>query len=188
MKLYTYILLSLLLVGCDKFASVETKISRMKEKPIILPLDSMDVWTPHERISIDASKSKYKMIVYLDTTNCSSCALKHMFVWNDFLQYSEEHDDILDFVFIVEARRGEDKSLKDMMYMTTLKHSIYIDNNQVFTRNNPSVPSETMFHTMLLNKNINVILVGDPCKNEKIEKKLMQIVNERKTDRHATKK
>lgn len=189
MKLYTYIFLFLLLlVGCDRFASVETKISRMKETPIVFPLDSMDVWTPHERITIDTNKAKYKMVVYVDTTNCSSCALKHMFVWNDFLKYSDEHDDILDFVFIIEARPGEGKSLKDIMYMTMLKHPIYIDNNRMFIRKNPSIPRETMFHTMLLDKNNNVILVGNPCKNEKIEKKLMQIINERETDRNEPQK
>ena len=99
-----------------------------------------------------------------------------------YFLYSHKHDDILDFVFIVEARRGERKSLKDIMYMTSLKHTIHIDSNRIFTRNNPSIPCETMFHTMLLDTANNVVLVGDPCKNDKIEQKLMQILNNKMLD------
>ena len=50
-----------------------------------------------------------------------------------------------------------------------LQHDIYIDTCGNFKKQNPCLPKEQMFHTMLLDKNDNVVFVGNPVLNKKVK-------------------
>ena len=61
----------------------------------------------------------------------------------------------------------------------TIPQTIFVDTANVFTESNPNIPSESMYHTFLLDENNNVILVGNPIVNEKIADMLPSIVEEK---------
>ena len=44
---------------------------------------------------------------------------------------------------------------------------------------NPNLPSESMYHTFMLDENNRVILVGDPMLNKQIEDMMLSIVDEK---------
>ena len=43
-----------------------------------------------------------------------------------------------------------------------------MDSANVFARQNQHIPNDVLYHTFLLDQNLNVILVGDPVRNKKI--------------------
>lgn len=53
---------------------------------------------------------------------------------------------------------------------------------------NPNIPSESMFHTFLLDENNKVILIGNPMVNKQIEEMLVLIVEEKLGIKFNTKK
>jgi len=65
------------------------------------------------------------------------------------------------FVFIVESSKGDADFLYRNMQITQLNHPIYIDSLNAFRHANPSFPIESMFHTLLLDEENKVILVGN---------------------------
>ena len=44
---------------------------------------------------------------------------------------------------------------------------------------NPNLPSESMYHTFMLDENNRVILVGNPMLNKQIEDMMLSIVDEK---------
>ena len=56
---------------------------------------------------------------------------------------------------------------------------VYVDTLGVFEDANPQIPSGGELHTFLLDRDDNVLLVGNPIWNEKIEEMFWQIVEER---------
>ena len=58
--------------------------------------------------------------------------------------------------------------------------SIYLDSSNSFHHNNPQIPNDQRFHTFLLNGDKKILLVGDPVKNEKINKLFQEIVADNK--------
>lgn len=51
---------------------------------------------------------------------------------------------------------------------------------------NPNLPSESMYHTFMLDENNRVILVGDPMLNKQIEDMMLSIVEEKLGRRFST--
>lgn len=47
---------------------------------------------------------------------------------------------------------------------------VYLDSANTFARQNQHIPSDVLFHTFLLDENMNVVLVGDPISNKEINK------------------
>lgn len=137
---------------------------------VYIPLDSMLCWHPtDEDCSSSRADSKWTLVVYADTTDCSKCYLEHLRLWNDFVKMEIDHEGIIRFLFIIEARAGEAKGLYLQLGTTNLKHSIYVDGKKSFSRNNPQIPINQFYHTFLLNENKEVVLVGSPLYNERIE-------------------
>lgn len=84
-SLYIFFLLSLL-GGCQSSRDdIKDKIENMMAKPITIPYSKMLIWTkdsiPPQNPHILCD---FKLVVYMDSTHCTECALKGMHLWNDF--------------------------------------------------------------------------------------------------------
>ena len=106
------------------------------------------------------------------------CYLQHLELWNDFVRMEKEHEGIIRFLFIIEARDGGADNLYGQLGMTNLKHCIYIDSNRSFSKNNPQIPSNSLCHTFLLDESNKIVLIGNPLKNEAIEKIFLRKIKE----------
>ena len=60
-----------------------------------------------------------------------------------------------------------------------LSYPIYMDTTGVFRRTNPQLPSNPMLHTFLLDENNEVLAVGNPLENEKIDRMFWRTVKEK---------
>ena len=62
--------------------------------------------------------------------------------------------------------------------LTNLVHwNDYLDSANIFEHQNQHIPSDVLFHTFLLDENMNVVLVGDPIRNKEINKIFWDILN-----------
>lgn len=154
---------------------LKSKITLMKSTSISLQTAQMNRILPMETVShtdIKDLKGKYKFVVYSDTSDCSGCYINRLSMWNDLLYLEDSYEDF-SFVFIVEARNNENNKLAELIRTCGLKHEVYIDNNLSFRKFNTHIPKEAIFHSFLINKDNNVVIVGDPMYNEHFEKLLV---------------
>lgn len=64
--------------------------------------------------------------------------------------------------------------------MTELNHPIYVDSLSMFSSDNPHIPfQDPMFQIFLLDEKNEVILVGHPLFNTKVEDSLLEILKEK---------
>lgn len=159
----------------DDIVATIMEMGRYKTK---LPVSEMMCWKNDSfgNYSDSIDNSKLKLVVYADTTNCSLCFLNHMNIWNDFLPLEKKYNGAIRFVFIIEARHNESRLLYNMLGSIGLNHPIYIDEKLAFRKSNPHIPGESIYHTFVLDENNNILLVGDPLRNEEIEKLLYELI------------
>lgn len=164
----------------NKHDTIVATIMEMGRHKTILPTSEMMCWKSDSfgNYSDSIDCCKLKLVVYADTTNCSLCFLNHMSIWNDFLPLEKKYNGAIRFVFIIEARHNESNSLYNQLNSTGLNHPIFIDEKLVFRKLNPHIPKETIYHTFVLDKNNNIVLVGNPLNNEEIEKLLYVLIDE----------
>lgn len=173
------IMICLLLLCCFSCKNnIDKTIEYMTGKNTIIPVDRMSCWINDSLISDGSSiNAKHKLVVFVDSMACSGCYLKNMSIWNDFIELEEVKDFKIFFIFA--PPKININSLQNSFYMTGLTHPIYIDSSYCFLKNNPHIPKEPMYHTFLLDENNNIILVGNPLHNKKIEKLFLDILDEK---------
>lgn len=150
------------------------KIKELKTKQIIIPYSEMSCWINDTIQRIRPwEKAQMKLIVYTDSTNCSECALKTMYMWDDFVKWEKEYHPFFSLVFIFQPKYNiKPQTLASLFRITELNHPMYIDSSSLFSKYNSHLPQESLYHTFLLDKDNNVVLVGSPLFNPQIEKLL----------------
>ncbi len=173
------LLCSIIICSCSCNDGVKRQLKKMHGLPVNISCEGMRCWCPAtDGYSSLDNDTKLTYVIYSDTSDCSLCYLQHLELWNDFVDMEKEHEGIVRFLFVMEARKEENGNLYEQLGITNLKHCIYVDENTTFSKNNPQIPTSAFFHTFLLDEEKKVILVGDPTKNEKIESIFMKIVKE----------
>lgn len=181
-SLCIFVLLSFL-GGCKSSQDdIKNNIESMMAKPVTIPYSKMLLWTkdsicpPNSHIHCD-----YKLVVYMDSTHCTECALKGMHLWNDFYQMERKYEGRFKVVFIVQtSKKSNAQIIASAFQHYGVEYPMYIDSANVFSSMNPHVPSEDMYHVFLIDKKDSVVLVGNPQFNDKIEKRLLEILENSK--------
>jgi len=125
--------------------------------------------------------STCRMIIFIDSTECSSCVMKSLHEWNE-LFYLEDKGKVI-FYFIFSPKRGTSQDICSAFHSSGLNHPIYVDTCNVFLRANPHIPSNPIMHSFLLDENDSVLLVGNPVRNKKIEELFFKILEEKRNEK-----
>lgn len=158
-------------------------IQQMKEHKVYIPYDSLSCYINDSLLVHPLCEdAPFKMIVYSDTSQCSTCYLKSLYHWKDFVESKYSLNGNLSFIFIVGTRNGDARLVRNNLFRTELEYPIYIDDKNAFISANPSIPKEHTYHTFLIDQNDSILLVGNPLFNVKIEKMLLDILDEKLAD------
>ena len=120
-----------------------------------------------------------KLVVYSDSTVCSSCKLKNMHLWDDFLEKLVHYSDRVQCYFIFAPSNKKMYDAKLTLRTYSPNYPVFIDTLRIFEKENPHLSKNPRLHTFLLDENNNVLLVGNPLENKKIEEMFWKIVEER---------
>lgn len=171
-----------LLGGCKSSRDeIKEKIEKMMAKPVTIPYSKMLLWLKDStQVKSPNIHYDFKLVVYMDSTYCTECALKRMHLWNDFYKLERKYEGRFKVVFIVQTSKKSDaKIIASAFRHYGVEYPMYIDSTNVFSSMNPHIPSEDMYHVFLTDKKDSVVLVGNPQFNDNIEKRLLDILEKR---------
>ncbi len=174
---HIWLLLSLSLLSCTRGSSLEEELSLLRSTPIQMPEKSIITYLGKDTPATDYFKSKYKMVIYTDSTSCSSCALNKLYLWEDLIEWSDKSGDSVKYYFVFNPPMSDNIRLS--LRNSLLEYPMLLDSLGEFERLNPHLPKNKTMHTFLLDENNNVVLVGNPLHNPKIEKMFKEIVEEK---------
>ncbi len=177
-KYFLFQLLLILLLGCSN-TEMKRDFQQLQSKAISFP--SKLNFTVHGKDTVIpvSVKYKFKLVVYTDSIGCSSCVVSKMYLWNSFIEKSELYKDKLKIYYILSPRKQHIKRVRTALSMVDFDYPILLDTLGEFEKLNPHLPKNKALHTFLLDENNNVILVGSPLHNKKIEEMFYRIVEEK---------
>lgn len=157
----------LLLTSCkSEKEQVKSYVEEMKANPVSLCLDQMEC-------RLNPIKGKrtptYRMVVYVDSAECSSCALGKLRFWNPLIQEARDKKINIDYIFILAPKPESMDDINMELEITDLQSSIYLDTAYVFKKRNPAIPKDKRYHSFLLDKKGKILFVGSPIDSEKIK-------------------
>lgn len=181
LSIIVILLMIFVVSGCRSSEDgVKDKIRRMQSQTVEIPFNKFSCWINDSLQTICPwENADMKLVVYIDSTQCSKCSLKQMYLWDDFVKLENKYKDRFEIFFIMHTNSVNVQSLASLFHLTQLNHPMYIDCMGAFEKKNPHIPSEQMYHTFLLDEKNNVILVGNPLFNPKVEEMLLTILKEK---------
>lgn len=176
-------IICLFFAGCHKNQNIRDEIILLQSAKVTIDEDSM-LCVNGDSIFIEQQTPQFRLVVYVDSSECSPCSINKLKYWKTYL--SKYNKNYIQMLILLEAKKGEVYRIENDITSSKLNNItnniIFIDSNFVFRHKNPHVPHNSIFHTFLLNKYDSVILVGNPLKNEHIEKMFRKIVNNQLVD------
>ena len=157
-------LLACMVVSC-KQDIVKNTLKDLQSQPVKIRLDRMECrMYDRDTVYADSVKPLLRLVTYVDSSACSPCTLDHMYVWNDFIDESRQYNGKQEYIFVIAPKPGP-SHLEDVhlsIESCGLKCPVYVDTAYVFKNDNPHLPTDNRFHTMLLDRNDSVLMVGSP--------------------------
>ena len=102
-----------------------------------------------------------KLVVWYDSTECSSCRIRHLFAWNDIISYANSLGNDFDVIFIFSPSYKDAENVNTALHSNQFGHTIYIDSERDFYRQRVKLPKRDYLRCFLLDKNNKVVLVAD---------------------------
>ena len=166
---------------------VQKALEKMQSSTICIPYERMECWTSDSILEDRPwNKAKLKLVHYVDSATCSTCYLQKIAIYGFLFSMEAQSNNDFYNVFIINPNIIAKKKLISDFSGKLIPQTIFVDSTNVFMESNPNLPSESMYHTFMLDENNKVILVGNPMLNKQIEDMMLSIVEEKLGRRFST--
>lgn len=149
-----------------------------------IPSSNYIVYSNNNKRIEDPSKIKnnFKILLYINESESESCRL-HLYEWADFFKEVDSISKNVTKLIVVKPKNkfAFIQTLQDYNF----PYPIYIDEKDEFNTAN-KLPSNTLYHQFLLDKNNGVLFIGNPINSHRIREAYLNIINgENITDKTA---
>lgn len=149
--------------SCDTLR-LRYNLSRIMKGKIVLP-DNVRVAFDGEVLSMDDSlRIGPKMIIYIDSTECSMCRLSKLVMYDPLYKLSKESN-AFRLVILIPPQKVQGMDISRIVADMEYGIPVYIDEDNAFLNDNPSIPSDLRLHSFFVDEGGNPIFVGDPVMN-----------------------
>lgn len=180
MKRHCYLILLILIasLSCSKQKSDTELLQIVKEwygKEIKFP--DRPVFTLYGKDTVDYSipQSTYKVLVYVDSTGCVDCKLQ-LQKWQELIEYTNSiSNGEIPFLFFFYPK--DYKELCQIFKRDLFDMPVYIDFKGELNKLN-NFPLLPQFHTLLLDKDNKVVVIGNPVHSTDIRSLYIKKISE----------
>lgn len=162
-KIASIICLCLLVMtstGCKK-AKLRVQLEEIMSSEIALP-DRVTCVSRGEIFQMpDSLRNVPKLIVYVDSSECTTCRIAHISQYDQVFRISEEKG-TFDVVLLLYNIDQSGIPLTRYLSDVEIGYPVYVDEENVFRSLNPVVPDDRRLHTFLIGTNGTPLCVGDP--------------------------
>ena len=142
-------------------------------KTLSLPSNLKFVLYDKEVTSLLQNKWDYAVVSYTDSIGCTSCKLQ-LNRWKDLINvFDSLYSQKVTFIFVMHP--FDRKELVQLLKEYQFDYPMCIDEDNLFDKRN-HVPKNNMFQTFLLDKNSEILAIGNPVLNPKVKTLYQEII------------
>ena len=166
-----YILLIAALFSCDNEQKEKEKqilqlVNEWQGKQIVFPENAVFTRYLTDTTDFQIPQSEYKVLVYVDSTGCTSCKLK-LNKWKKLIEYTDSvTQKKVPYLFFIHPQN--EKDILWLLKEEKFDRPVCIDTNDLLNKQN-KFPTNITFQTFLLDKNNRVIILGNPVDNQTVK-------------------
>lgn len=154
--------------GCGS-QNARSAVSSLMNTEITFPENLRCKVLSRDTVATEWLSVPYKLVVYMNSTQCDGCRLKDLLVWKHYISRVDSLNgaDSLRFVFVFHPK--DTAVLVEKLQLYDFELPVWLDRDGDFEQMNP-LPEDPAFHTFLLGPNDRIMLVGSPVGRPKMWK------------------
>lgn len=177
MKTIGVLLILMFSIGCNKKdnkkAEAEAVIMEWMGKTIVFPEGIPCRYQGRDTV-FAGTDAPCKVLVYIDSTGCTSCRLG-IDRWKMWMaEYEQEVTEKVEFLFYFQPK--SERELRILLKRDRFEHPVYIDVAGELNRIN-QFPKNEQYHCFLLDRDNRVLLVGNPTRNRAVGKLYKKVID-----------
>lgn len=159
------VLLALVMLGaCTKRSKQRAVVEEWVGKELIMP-DELTFQIQDIPINYDFNNADFKIVTYIDSTGCTNCKMK-LPLWDKVInELKVDVDTDVNFLMIVGS--NDLGGVKRILRENNFNHPVSLDTLNMFDKTN-GLPQNEEYHTFLMNRNNQVLTIGNPVTNPKL--------------------
>lgn len=168
-------LLAVALTGCKK-ARLRAQLKELMSSTIVLPEKITCVYNGEVFPMPDSLRDKDKLIVFLDSAQCSSCEISHLAQLRPVYELSKEGKQF-ETIVLLSMKKNERDNLLIYLKILGSEYPVYCDIENRFRALNPHIPDAPEFHNLLIGEDGSVVFVGSPILDGGLSPYFLKSVN-----------
>ena len=141
-------------------------VNEWQEKEIKFPDNLIFTRYLTDTTDFQIPQSEYKVLVYVDSTGCTSCKLQ-LHKWKELIEYADsETQGKVPFLFFFHPK--DTKEIRYLLKRNGFDRPVYIDLDDRLNKLN-KFPADMTFQTFLLDKNNKIVALGNPVHNTAVK-------------------
>jgi hypothetical protein len=162
-----FLLLLPVISSCNsEVRRIRQTLAAFEKTAIVLPQDMLYVKDGERGFGYQETPGP-KLVYYVDSSECTSCAISHLNVFDPVFDWADSLQTFSVIIILSPKEEDQHKALLDLE-MFPFKEIVYVDVNGSFMHSNPSIPSESRYHCFLIDENGYPFFVGNPLAGDKI--------------------
>lgn len=166
LPIVVFCLLAASFTGCKK-AKLRSQLKELMASTIVLP-DRITCINNGEVYPMpDSLRDRPKLIVYIDSSECTTCRISHIGKYHELFRISQEKGS---FEVVLLLPYVELNGIPLIQYLSDLEleYPVFVDVDNMFLSMNASIPMDQRMHAFFVNKQGHPMCVGDPIRSEKM--------------------
>lgn len=175
--------LALSLTGCEK-ARLRSQVKKLMGSTIVLPEKVTCVEEGEIYPMPDSLRGRAKLIVYIDTTECTTCRITHLGRYVKLFDLSREKGSFEVMLLLANVNLY---GVPVIRYLSDLgmECAIYVDEDNSFLGQNPSIPNDQRLHAFFVDDAGTPLCIGDPSASESLFQVFLRAVEKLQTNDHS---
>ena len=159
-------LLAVASTGCKK-ARLRAQLKELMSSTIVLPEKITCVYNGEVFPMPDSLRDKPKLLVYIDSTECTTCRISHFWEYQEVFDLSARTGT---FEIVLLLSDKEFDTIPLIRYLSDLgcPFPLYVDVENLYLKNNPSIPDDFRLHSLLIDNEGKPIFAGDPSHSRQL--------------------
>lgn len=161
-------LLALTPTSCKK-ARLRAQLKELMGSTIVLPEKISCVYNGEVFPMPDSLRSKAKLIVYVDSSDCTGCRLSKLIQYSTFAESLQAWN--IPFFVLMAPQKGKKEEVTELILSYDYPFPVFLDDNRVYLDINlqyTDMPSS--LYTVLVDEDCRPVLIGDPLSSDAMYK------------------
>lgn len=161
--------------GCKK-AQLRRQLKELMSSTIVLPEKITCVYNGEVFPMPDSLRDKPKLIVYIDSTECTTCRISQIGKYYHIFQLLKEKG-LFELMLIFPNIELLGIPAERYVLDSEVRCPVYFDIGNKFPELNPSITFDQRLHTILVDHTGTPMFVGDPISSREMHRLFMNAVN-----------